>query len=321
MNANETQVPRNPTAILHSRYQDGGRHIEIVPGVGYMDLTTKALYSSGRSLLQSLTGHPKARNWRVERYFKLPPWGPGPDAEPPTLPGASILDIFGHTPRPLGSTGLTLDRQGIVRLRDAPGLTVAPRRFGIDLVHRAKEVQKLLFHGFGYKIFAQGYDPADVLQEVFKGILARNNGTCAWDESKSSFGHYVHMVCGCVLANYHRREQRRRAVEQVGLTVPLGQEMDVCDAVATMSSGSFWGGGRQDIPAWAEQDLVAHLLRREAGPIRGSMALRSLAARLIPLVRQGMSRIEMAEAVGETKANVGRALAYLKSRTLDWARP
>jgi len=66
-------------------------------------------------------------------------------------------------------------------------------------------------------IRSQHYDPEDVLQEVFKGVLIRNQGNCPFDPAKASFGHYVHMVCRCVLSNYHRRYQRARGVIQEGL--------------------------------------------------------------------------------------------------------
>ena len=316
MRTNENHDSVNPTQFLHSRYEDGDHRIEVTP-IGYLVLDTGALYTSGRSLLQSLTKHPRARNWTLDRYFRLD------RPKPQTLPGAGILDIFGHTPQPVGSTGLTLDRQGVVRLSE--GLTIAgPRRLGIDLENRSHEVQKLLFAGFGSKIFSAGYDPDDVLQDVYKGILTRNNGICAWDAGKSSFGHYVHMVCGCVLHNFHRREQRRRYIEQIGLTVASGdrgarfKEVDVGDALAGQLTATFWGTPKQDVPSWALDDLGAHL-RAVAG--RRRQAVAGLAVRLIPLARRGMSRAEMSAVLGESKAHISRAMAYLKAEALEWARP
>lgn len=311
----------NPSRILHARYVDGAERIEVTP-VGYEVLETGAIYTSGRALLQHLTKHPRARNWTLGRYFKLD------DADTlETLPGASIMDICGVRPRPVGGTGLTVGRAGVVRLQDR-GLTIAgPRKLGIDLKNRGHEVQKLLFAGFGSKIFSQGYDPGDVLQEVYKGLLARNNGICAWDETRSSFGHYVHMVCGCVLMNYHRKEQRRRSIEQIGLTVPLPnssqwregryRDADVGDALPTLTT-ALWGEPKHDIPAWVESDLVDYLLR---GVPRRKRALATLAAKLIPLARVGLSRAEMAGALGVSKAHIGKAMAYLKAEAQEWAQP
>lgn len=79
---------------------------------------------------------------------------------------------------------------------------------GIDLSVKHKDIEKLMYSGFGKVIHYNGYDPEDVLQEIYRGILARNNGKCPFDESKSSFGHYVHMVIGCILNNYHRKRNK-----------------------------------------------------------------------------------------------------------------
>lgn len=86
---------------------------------------------------------------------------------------------------------------------------------GIDLgpTGRGHEVRKLLYAGFGLRMARSGYDPEDVLQEVYRALVVRNRGKCPFDARKSSFGHYVHMVISCVLSNYHRRENRHRTAE------------------------------------------------------------------------------------------------------------
>ena len=94
---------------------------------------------------------------------------------------------------------------------------VSTSHLGIDLENRSHEVRKLFFAGFGKQCYAAGYDPEDVLQEIYRGLLARNKGICPFDPAKSSFGHYVHMVCGCVVANYHRKMNKLKQREQVGI--------------------------------------------------------------------------------------------------------
>lgn len=94
---------------------------------------------------------------------------------------------------------------------------VSTAHLGIDLENRSHEVRKLFYAGFGRQCYAAGYDPDDVLQEIYRGILARNKGICPFDPEKSSFGHYVHMVCGCIVANYHRKMNKRKQREQVGV--------------------------------------------------------------------------------------------------------
>lgn len=89
----------------------------------------------------------------------------------------------------------------------APLLVLDESR-GIDLSVKHRDIERLMYSGYGKVIHYNGYDPEDVLQEIYRGILARNNGTCPFDESKSSFGHYVHMVIGCILKNYHRKRNK-----------------------------------------------------------------------------------------------------------------
>ena len=83
-----------------------------------------------------------------------------------------------------------------------------PKVVGIDLSSKHNDIKKLMYSGYGKVIHYNGYDPEDVLQEIYRGILARNNGKCPFDETKSSFGHYVHMVIGCILSNYHRKRNK-----------------------------------------------------------------------------------------------------------------
>lgn len=87
---------------------------------------------------------------------------------------------------------------------------------GIDLALRGHEVRKLFYAGgFTGSLLRDGIDPDEFLQEVYRGILARNRGACPWDSKKSSFGHYVHLVIRCVLSNYLRRERLRGTREGV----------------------------------------------------------------------------------------------------------
>lgn len=288
----------NPPRILYGRHTDGGDRVEVLGADLYRVTSTGCIYTSARSLLQNLTGHPKARNWSFDRYFRL-----GRFARPG---GGEVAQSLLTISPPGGQTV-------------SEGITVAtPRRLGIDLDNRAHEVQKLLFAGFGSKIFAAGYDPDDVLQEVYKGILARNRGKCPWDERKSSFGHYVHMVCGCILANYHRRENRRRSVEQVGLparrTLDYGERFKNADRISEVAEDHalFHTEGR-DIPRHVVQDLERHL---RSVPGRGPD--KRLAVRLIPMVRAGATRAEMSETMGVSKAHVGRAVAFLKTEARNW---
>ncbi len=118
---------------------------------------------------------------------------------------------------------------------------------GIDLSRRGVEVRRLLHAGFGLRMARAGYDPDDVLQEVYRGILVRNRGRCPFDVRRSSFGHYVHMVIGCVLSNYHRRESRHRTAESSWEDMPEGRRESASDGVGD--------AGARDAVGWSDANL------------------------------------------------------------------
>jgi len=187
---------------------------------------------------------------------------------------------------------------------------------GIDLKNRWNEVVKLLFKGFGRKIFSAGYEPDDVIQEVFKGILIRNRGKCPWDRRKSSFGHYVWLVCSCIMANYHRKQCRRRAVEQIGMFGYVGGHKAIVDAgseeAAWPKGFSPLGGLNEDLALF---DLAGYLRNsRKAQSADGRLAIR-----ILPLVHAGYTQAEMAEEINVNKATVVKALDILKREALHWA--
>ena len=118
-----------------------------------------------------------------------------------------------------------LDGLTVLKVQNSP--------LGINLEARGHEVRKLLWAGFGGKMLAGGHDPEDVYQEVMRGLVARNAGKCPWDETKSSFGHYVHLVINGVLINYHKKQQQVKGPEVVGWRDRDGVVKDV--AVAMLS--------------------------------------------------------------------------------------
>jgi len=101
------------------------------------------------------------------------------------------------------------------------------RTKGIDLKIKSNDVKRLMFAGFGRSIQKYGLDPEEVLQEVYKGLLIRNQGKCPWDPDKSSFGHYVHMVISCILSNYQKKSCRVHQAEQLGSYSSNGDLEDV----------------------------------------------------------------------------------------------
>jgi len=141
-----------------------------------------------------------------------------------SYPDLDILSIF----RPDESLAACSLKSSPLLQESSEELAILPKRgLGIDLAKRGHEVRKLFYAGFARRVFARGYDPEDVLQELYKALLIRNRGKCPWDPLKSSFGHYVHMVAGCIISNYNRRYGRLEKNEVFGVPGVEGELIDV----------------------------------------------------------------------------------------------
>lgn len=210
--------------------------------------------------------------------------------------------------------------------REAASVTLAPPVvLGIDLEARGHEVRKLLFAGFGRRIQREGYDPEDVLQEVYRGILARNNGRGAFDSRRSGFGHYVHMVCNSIWLNYRRKQRRRRDHEQVGMH---GVDPDTGDWTTNMDAAlaaqeAVDGGdtmhgscGRPDAPAATVRawDSMAAYLRT----VPGRAQIRNIAIAILPYLEHGLSKRDLAATVGSKVRDVNKAIAWLQDVAPGW---
>ena len=310
--------------VLFSRYEDGTKRVTALPTGGWEVEGAAAPYTTTKSLLHALTGHPEGRHWSLDRYFRL-----GSFSAPEPLAKSNVFDLF--TAEPFLPTPLVVITPGISvpvenpekalgeknRSREcAPGLILG-KQFGIDLRKRGHEVRKLLFAGFGRRMYLSGYDPEDVLQEVYKGLLIRNEGKCPWDENKSSFGHYVHMVCSCVLSNYHRKQHRVQQMEQVGLLNPLGAEDDgtrYLDVASNVTVPAKVTSVHEDALVLEEaQDLLVHMQAASQD------AESRLAARVLPLLLEGSTpRDQLAPALGVSAASLSRALSHLRKQARIW---
>lgn len=182
---------------------------------------------------------------------------------------------------------------------------------GIDLAKRGHEVRKLFYAGFGRRVIKYGYDPEDVLQEVYKGLLVRNGGKCPFDPSKSSFGHYVHMVCGCIVSNYRRRYSRLSRNEQFGVMTVDGTMQDVsCADLATIDAE------QEDVSEMTSAtQRLADLVRREAW-VRDHNPV--VAEKCVRLMANGYRKSEIAAEIGETPALVARMLRMIREVAAAW---
>lgn len=188
---------------------------------------------------------------------------------------------------------------------------------GIDLEARGHEVAKLLYAGFHSWIYSAGYDFDDVLQEVYRKILVANQGRAPWDPRKSSFGHYVHLVCRSALSNFHRKQARISSKEQLGLPGegPSGtwgmQGIDVANTnnrrYATASGGSV----RNPV-----LDLQRYILRGPYATHRDA----GLAAKLVPYIQEGYTLKEAAGKLSVERSAIGRAMKLLRTCAAAWGR-
>ncbi|RMD69590.1 MAG: sigma-70 family RNA polymerase sigma factor [Gammaproteobacteria bacterium] len=240
----------------------------------------------------------------LDRYFRRGKWAP-------KVPPQTIFDVLGGASRiDLGGLGTCRSRYRRARQPkrhrevEAPIVTVltaARHETGIDLARRAHEVRKLLFAGYGAWMARAGYDPEDVLQEVYKGILARNMGKSRFDSRKSSFGHYVHMVCGCVLANYHKKMTRHRKAEQVGMAMLRDDGtvyVDAAEAADGIPSEEMPLAGR----VWSPEDAASYQSLLHA------MSTTDAGDGMVYLA-EGYTRTEIAGKVGLSPGRLNRAIS------------
>lgn len=345
--------PTTTQATLYAKSAHGGHAVQIVPQGFQVDWPNGPVtYPSRRQLIHALYDEGRDPGVSFDRYFRLGRW-----ATQPKSPVATTLDLFGQGEGATRTQDIPVLRRPRIacaprtRLKSVPANTLAlfeqkhadlivqPVRakatrkqraltvsteeptLGINLTQRGHEVRKLLFAGFGSKMARGGYDPDDVLQEVYRGLLARNKGKCPFDVRKSSFGHYVHMVCGCVLANYHRKESRRGEFEQVGFPNMLedSKSRDMDAALKATDDASLPLHGNMDGP---EEEIGAvraiQSLQSFIGDDTGRAPLKGAACKIVPLVYQGYTRKEIALELGMSPAKVTQVLLYLRSQATRW---
>ncbi len=172
---------------------------------------------------------------------------------------------------------------------------------GIDLSEKFLDVRKLFMSGFARKVSQRGLDPEDVLQEVYKGLLIRNNGKCPWDMRKSSMGYYVYMVSSNILSNYARKRDRQRSNEVLGWRGIDGEFKDVAVSVICKSDSSdTHPDGPEDLARW----------------ILGKVNLDSISKlklpEVLPLLISGHTKREISKRVGMKNKDVEVILGALR---------
>lgn len=184
---------------------------------------------------------------------------------------------------------------------------------GIDLAARSGEVKKLFYAGgFTGTLQREGIDPEDFLQEVYRGLLRRNTGTCPWDAKKSSFGHYVHIVMSCVLSNYLRKDRRRTSMESVtddGLLA--GEQQGGEDSIYGVTHKARPLGGSAGVAAQGGgEEFTRSDLIRSVFPADKDYGQ---AVALVGHLEEGLSRKEAAVEMGLSLSVVDSLLKRLRS--------
>lgn len=197
------------------------------------------------------------------------------------------------------------------RVEGRVGIDLGQRSGRGDAKTRADEVRKLLWSGFAGKMLSQGYDPEDVLQEVYRGLLVRNRGRCPWDVRKSTFGHYVHLVVSCVLTNYHRKQVRR--VDRNALSMDVQADGEDRGDDGRFGSASIWTGS--DVgERMALEGLAKYLSIANDGSVEGRLGLE-----VLHLVAAGHSRAEIAKLMAQKPSMISRALTWIRKKASEWA--
>ncbi len=316
--------------VLYSRDADGSYPVHVLRS-GFKVIRPAAAggvqtYATKRQLLIALTGHPKARNWTFDRYFRQGKHDGGASAY---MGEAAVTTLEWFLPekapvqgRPVtgrrpgskvrGDVGISISEVTAAALAMKAGSELPDEdiEFGIDLVNRSHEVAKLLFKGFGSWIRTSGYDPEEVLQEVYVGLLVRNRMTCPWDKRKSSFGHYVHMVCNSIMSNYHRKRKRIRECEQIG-TFSFDE-----NGVWTLQDAA-----RTNIPAPPTGDIQRLGMLEATDDLLDYMPDDSstyLARKVLPLLRDGYTRTDIARRLGVNRTLVMNAVIELQTWAVQW---
>ena len=290
-------IENTSVVTLFARYEHGGHPVRVVgdrEGFKVERPEGTETFSSARSLIRSFYGGHDP-HITFDRYFRL-----GKYARIRVEPTVDLLEMF-SSPQPT----LTIKAEPV------------PVVLGIDLAKRGHEVAKLMFAGFGARINRSGFDPQDVLQEVYRGLLARNIGTCPFDVRKSSFGHYVHMVIGCVLNNFHRRENRYRDRQQIGIGTYSDGRLVIDDVACSDLASSQ--ADENDLMTEVGLDECVHDLQDFIGKSQRAQSKEGrLAVEILPYVRNGHTRKEISELMDIPCSHISKALGYLRAQTREW---
>lgn len=301
---------------LYARTEHGGHPVVLLPGtsnkVQISWPTGPQEYRSKRQAIIALVNRTPAPDREAydphmpfDRYFRL---GRYQQEEP------LKFDLFEILAMPKNEVVVYRKPALIVKPDETLSVVIPatpPSGLGIDLSKRAKEVRKLFFAGFARRVLWYGYDPEDVLQDVYMGIMVRNAGKCPFDPSKASFGHYIHMVCGCIISNYRRRYSRLERNEVFGIDDHEGEPQDVAASDLAVSPAP-------DVATLYLTEELSIILRKEALEIGVDP---DLAVKTLGLVGEGMKNKEIANHLNAPPGVISKIMRIIRSSASEWGSP
>lgn len=285
----EVRVVKSTKKSLYTRWEDGGQLVEVVEKQleGRVRVLREYTLHGGNSepvqkfgTTTSLLAHVSNRVMSHARYFKLR------SLSYEIVGGGSILELVSTSVQPLFDICV-------------PRVEVLPR--GIDLNRRGIEVRRILHKCYGSKIKRSGYDIEEVLQEVYLKLIKANNGSNPYDPAKSAFSHYVHMACGSLLMNFHKKEERRNSRVVVGLDQVVG-EIDV---------------GRQvrDMDLNVDTELRHQMAVTSLSSYVGS----EVEGRVVELLGEGHKRRDLSKILNIEPLEVGKILKRVRKKARIWS--
>ena len=111
------------------------------------------------------------------------------------------------------------------------------KTLGIDVEKHKDDIKNLFYKRQGQSLLKKGVNTEELLQEIYKGILIRNRGTCPFDPDKSAMSTYIVMVVDCITMNYMNKYNRTHERETTGYE----------DDVASSYSASYEADPADDI--------------------------------------------------------------------------
>lgn len=138
---------------------------------------------------------------------------------------------------------------------------------GIDVAAKAEDIRRLTIAGYSLAAVESRVGIEDLVQTVFEAILRRNHfEASAFDPRRGSFGHYVHRLAGCQLANLVGAARRNQLAEEDAPEVVDAEAFDPEGQLEEVSAGVEELRAAEGVkPLWK----VALEERRAKGPQLG----------------------------------------------------